>query len=243
MIYIRILFALFCTRRCSRSFRGSQNFQQPSPHPSPMDRISDYDTIEGTFEAEMTLKGSRFIGILMPCPREDCIQENIAMVSERYRDATHYCYAAVFNGSERRERSSDNGEPSGTAGKPILFALKGAGISDAMVVVVRYFGGTLLGTGGLVHAYGETAKLVLDGVEKVTRRACAVYRFTLEYGYYSQFESKMKDLMAKRPECEYSDKVDVKAWIPVGKDEEFERRITDLTERHVKLWKTDDEYI
>lgn len=243
MIYIRILFALFCTRRCSRSFRGSQNFQQPSPHPSPMDRISDYDTIEGTFEAEMTLKGSRFIGILMPCPREDCIQENIAMVSERYRDATHYCYAAVFNGSERRERSSDNGEPSGTAGKPILFALKGAGISDAMVVVVRYFGGTLLGTGGLVHAYGETAKLVLDGVEKVTRRACAVYRFTLEYGYYSQFESKMKDLMAKRPECEYSDKVDVKAWIPVGKDEEFERRITDLTERHVRLWKTDDEYI
>lgn len=243
MIYIRILFALFCTRRCSRSFRGSQNFQQPSPHPSPMDRISDYDTIEGTFEAEMTLKGSRFIGILMPCPREDCIQENIAMVSERYRDATHYCYAAVFNGSERRERSSDNGEPSGTAGKPILFALKGAGISDAMVVVVRYFGGTLLGTGGLVHAYGETAKLVLDGVEKVTRRACAVYRFTLEYGYYSQFESKMKDLMAKRPECEYSDKVDVKAWIPVGKDEEFERRITDLNERHVRLWKTDDEYI
>lgn len=109
-----------------------------------MARISDYDTIAGTRESEMTLKGSRFIGILMPCPREDCIQENIAMVSERYRDATHYCYAAVFNGSERRERSSDNGEPSGTAGKPILFALKGAGISDAMVVVVRYFGGTLL---------------------------------------------------------------------------------------------------
>lgn len=208
-----------------------------------MARISDYDTIAGTRESEMTLKGSRFIGILMPCPREDCIQENIAKVSERYRDATHYCYAAVFNGSERRERSSDNGEPSGTAGKPILFALKGAGISDAMVVVVRYFGGTLLGTGGLVHAYGETAKLVLDDVEKVARRACAVYRFTLEYGYYSQFESKMKDLMAKRPECEYSDKVDVKAWIPVGKDEEFERRITDLTERHVRLWKTEDEYI
>ena len=208
-----------------------------------MARISDYNTIAGTRESEMTLKGSRFIGILMPCPREDCIQENIAKVSERYRDATHYCYAAVFNGSERRERSSDNGEPSGTAGKPILFALKGAGISDAMVVVVRYFGGTLLGTGGLVHAYGETAKLVLDGVEKVARRACAVYRFTLEYGYYSQFESKMKDLMAKRPECEYSDKVDVKAWIPVGKDEEFERRITDLTERHVRLWKTEDEYI
>ena len=102
-----------------------------------MDRISDYDTIEGTFEAEMTLKGSRFIGIVMPCPDESCIQRNLAEVSARYRDATHYCWAAVFDGSERRERSSDNGEPSGTAGKPILFSLKGAGISDAMCVVVR----------------------------------------------------------------------------------------------------------
>lgn len=208
-----------------------------------MARISDYDTVSGTCEDELTLKGSRFIGIVMPCPTEEDIQANIAEVMGRYRDATHYCYAAVFGGSERRERSSDNGEPSGTAGKPILFALKGAGVSDAMVVVVRYFGGTLLGTGGLVHAYGETAKLALGGIAKVSRRACAVYTFTLDYGYYSQFENKMRDIMAKRPECDYSDKVDVRAWVPVGRDEEFERRITDLTERHVRLWKMDDEYI
>ena len=208
-----------------------------------MDRISDYDTVKGTCEDELTLKGSRFIGIVMPCPDESCIQENLSKVMERYRDATHYCYAAVYNGSERKERSSDNGEPSGTAGKPILFTLKGAQLSDVMSVVVRYFGGTLLGTGGLVHAYTETSKLALQKVERETRRACAVYRFTLDYGYYSQFENKMRDLMAKRPECEYSDKVDIKAWIPVGKDEEFERRITDLTERHVRLWKMADEYI
>ncbi len=208
-----------------------------------MARISDYDTVEGVREAEMTLKGSRFIGILMPCQDEDSIQPCIADVMGRYRDATHYCYAAVFDGSDRRERSSDNGEPSGTAGKPILFALKGAGITDAVCVVVRYFGGTLLGTGGLVHAYGETAKLVLDGVPKVPMRACAAYRFTLDYGYYSQFENKMRDIMAKRPECEYSDKVDVTAWVPIDRDEEFERRITDLTERHVRLLKLKDQYI
>ena len=208
-----------------------------------MNRISDYDTIEGTFEAEMTLKGSRFIGIVMPCPDESCIQRNLAEVSARYRDATHYCWAAVFDGSERRERSSDNGEPSGTAGKPILFSLKGAGISDAMCVVVRYFGGTLLGTGGLVHAYGETSKLALQEIVKVTRRACATYMFTLDYGYYSQFESRMRDIMARKPQCEYSDKVDLRVWVPIGRDEEFERRITDLTERHVRLLKLKDEYI
>lgn len=208
-----------------------------------MDRISDYDTVKGVCEDEMTLKGSRFIGIVMPCPDESRIQENLAEVAERYRDATHYCWAAIFNGSERRERSSDNGEPSGTAGKPILFALKGTGVSDAMCVVVRYFGGTLLGTGGLVHAYGETSKLALAGIEKLTRRACAVYMFTLDYGYYSQFEAKMRDIMARKPQCEYSDKVDVKAWVPIDRDEEFERRITDLTERHVRLLKLKDEYI
>ena len=152
-----------------------------------MDRISDYDTVTGVYEDELTLKGSRFIGIIMPCPDESCIQANIAKVMERYRDATHYCYAAIYNGSEKRERSSDNGEPSGTAGKPILFTLKGAGLSDVMSVVVRYFGGTLLGTGGLVHAYTETSKLALQKVQRTSRRACAVYRFTLDYGYYSQF--------------------------------------------------------
>ncbi len=208
-----------------------------------MDRIADYDTVEGTCEDELTLKGSRFIGIVMPCPDESSIQANLAEVASRYRDATHYCWAAVHGGSARMERSSDNGEPSGTAGKPILFNLKGTGLSDVMCVVVRYFGGTLLGTGGLVHAYGETSRLALQGVRRRTRRACAVYRFTLDYGHYSQFENRMRDLMAKRPECDYSDKVDVKAFVPVGRDEEFERRITDLTERQVRLWRMDDQYL
>lgn len=208
-----------------------------------MTRISDYSTVEDVCEDEMTLKGSRFIGIIMPCPDESCIQKNISAVMSRYRDATHYCWAAVFNGSEMRDRSSDNGEPSGTAGKPILFALKGTGLSDIMCVVVRYFGGTLLGTGGLVHAYGETSKLALQHVRKVTRRASAVYMFTLDYPYYSQFESKMRDIMAKKPACEYSDKVDVRAWVPIDRDEEFEKRITDLTERHVRLIRLKDEYI
>ena len=95
-----------------------------------MDRIADYDTISDTREAEITLKGSRFIGIVMPCPSEGDIQPNLERVSQKYRDATHYCWAAVYDGSSRHERSSDNGEPSGTAGKPILFNLKGSGLSD-----------------------------------------------------------------------------------------------------------------
>ena len=208
-----------------------------------MRRISDYDTISQTYEDEMVLKGSRFIGILMPCRTEDEIPACIASVTERYRNATHYCYAAVYGGSERKEKSSDNGEPSGTAGKPILFMLKGSGLSDVICIVVRYFGGTLLGTGGLVHAYTEGARIALEKSSAFTRIACAVYRFTLDYNYYSIFESKCRDLMARNPQCDYSDKVDVKVWVRVDDDEAFVRRITDITERHVMLKPCDDEYI
>ena len=208
-----------------------------------MNRISDYDTITDSCEDEITLKGSRFIGILMPCATEEDISVCLETVSKRYANATHYCYAAVFNGSERKEKSSDNGEPSGTAGKPILFMLKSSGLSDAICIVVRYFGGTLLGTGGLVHAYTEGSRIALEKAEKHTRTACAVYRFTLDYGYYSVFESKCRDLMARNPQCDYSAKVDVKAWIRIADEDEFVRRITDLTERHVMLKPGKDEYI
>ncbi len=208
-----------------------------------MNRISDYDTVLDVYEGEITLKGSRFIGMIMPCRTEEDIPVCLAKVSERYRNATHYCYAAIFNGSERKEKSTDNGEPSGTAGKPILFMLKGAELSDIICIVVRYFGGTLLGTGGLVHAYTEGTKVALDQVKRHSRVACAVFRFTLDYSYYSTFENKCRDLMAKAPLCDYYDKVDVKAWIRIDDEDEFVRRITDLTERHVMLKRSEDEYI
>lgn len=217
------------------------NYNQTLCYPY-MDHLEDYDTVSGTYEDEMTLKGSRFIGIIMPCPSEDSISENLSVVSKKYPNATHYCYAAISSGSDRKEKSSDNGEPSGTAGKPILMTLRGSGLSDVMCIVVRYFGGTLLGTGGLVHAYTESTKLALQHVERMHRTACSVYCFTLDYPYYSVFESKCRDLMARKPECDYYEKVDVKVWVRTENAEEFVRRITDLTERHARLMEMPPEY-
>lgn len=205
--------------------------------------ISDYETIVSERTGELTLKGSRFIGISMPCPDEDAIQRNLDAISARWRDATHYCWAAIVDGSDRRERSSDNGEPSGTAGKPILAVLRGSGLTDVMVIVVRYFGGTLLGTGGLVHAYTEGAKVALDGVDRVARRACCAYMFHLDYSTYSAFESKMADLMACRPECEYTDRVDIRVKVPVERREEFLRRLSDLSERKARPIELPDVYV
>ena len=205
--------------------------------------IEDFETVTGVFEDEFTLKGSRFIGISMPCPTEGHIKPNLEDVMRRYPNATHYCYAAVFGGSERRERSSDNGEPAGTAGKPMAAVLKGSGLTDVMVVSVRYFGGTLLGTGGLAHAYTESAKQALSGIVRKRYTACCTYTFSLDYHWYSVFESKCRDMMAKRPECEFGMNVDVKAWILTDREDEFVRRITDLTERHARLMELPSEYI
>ncbi len=205
--------------------------------------LRDHQIISGENVGELTLKGSRFIGIALPCPDEGTIQENLEALSKRWRDATHYCWAAIFNGSDRRERSSDNGEPAGTAGKPILAVLKGSGLTDTMVVVIRYFGGTLLGTGGLVHAYTEGAKIALDGVSTISKCACCVYMFHLDYADYSAFEGKMADLMAKRPQCEYTERVDVRVWVPIDRRDEFLRRLSDVTERRARPIELPDEFV
>ncbi len=205
--------------------------------------IQDHEVIAGESVGELTLKGSRFIGVALPCPDEGSIQRNLEGLSKRWRDATHYCWAAVFNGSDRRERSSDNGEPAGTAGKPILAVLKGSGLTDTMVVVIRYFGGTLLGTGGLVHAYTEGAKLALTDVRTTKKRACCVYMFHLDYADYNSFEGKMADLMAKRPQCEYTERVDIRAWVPIDRREEFLRRLSDATERRARPIELPDELV
>ena len=98
--------------------------------------FADYLTISGMSESESRVKGSRFIGIALPCVTESDIQSNLSEVSRRYPNATHYCYAAVYGGTLRTEKSSDNGEPSGTAAKPILSVIKGRDLTDTMVVVV-----------------------------------------------------------------------------------------------------------
>ena len=93
-----------------------------------MDRISDYDTVKGTCEDELTLKGSRFIGIVMPCPDESCIQENLSKVMERYRDATHYCYAATrpYTTAPRGRRGpATTGNPQAPPGSPYFSPSKG----------------------------------------------------------------------------------------------------------------------
>lgn len=129
-------------------------------------------------------RGSKFIGRLFPATNREEFEEELASARAEYPDATHHCYAWRIDPLEVREFSSDDGEPSGTAGPPILSALRSFGLVNAAVVVTRYYGGTNLGKSGLIAAYGHTARLCLE--EADCRPVELVRRFRLRYPYSRQ---------------------------------------------------------
>ncbi len=121
-------------------------------------------------EAEFRDRGSVFLAIVREVGSEEEARAAITEIERRFPDATHHCWAWRL-GAEGRERASDAGEPAGTAGKPMLQVLRGAAISDVLAVVVRWFGGTKLGKGGLARAYAAAVRAALDGLPRATRAA------------------------------------------------------------------------
>ena len=128
-----------------------------------------YYTLSGEAEALYKDKGSKFLAYAYPVNDEEQIRERLEALRKRYYDATHHCYAWRLGPRGETFRANDDGEPSSTAGKPILGQLLSREVTDTLVVVVRYFGGTKLGVSGLITAYKQSAALVLDAAQIVQR--------------------------------------------------------------------------
>lgn len=148
--------------------------------------LTQYNTVTKEAEDEISVKKSRFIANLFLINSEAEFQEKINYIKKKYRDAKHHVFA--FRLSDGTERYSDDGEPSGTAGVPMLDILRGAKLFNIMVVVTRYFGGTLLGTGGLVRAYSDATKLVLDGAEIEEKILATEYKIEVPYNNYNSVQ-------------------------------------------------------
>ncbi len=132
--------------------------------------------------AETRVQGSRFFGRALHVPHESAIETELERDRKKYYDASHWCWAArLLEGSRLIERTSDAGEPHGTAGLPMLRQMQGRLLHQCLVIVTRYFGGTKLGTGGLVRAYGECAAAALDNAQSVTRTRYAVMAVDCSY--------------------------------------------------------------
>ena len=149
--------------------------------------MEEYRTVRRQAETEMVVKRSRFIGRAYPVQREEQAQEILAGIKKEYWNATHNCYAYALRSGPRR--FSDDGEPQGTAGKPILEILEKEGITDCLLVVTRYFGGVLLGAGGLVRAYGKSAKEAAEAAGPVWMRPCIRAKISCEYHQYGRLSA------------------------------------------------------
>ncbi len=147
--------------------------------------VQSYKTIRKEASAQFVEKHSRFIGYIAPVTSADEANDFIATIKSKHWDATHNVPAYILRDGNFK-RYSDDGEPQGTAGVPVLSALEKAGLTDCVCVVTRYFGGTLLGTGGLVRAYSHAAAVAVEAGGIVTRALCKKMRIKCDYGFYGR---------------------------------------------------------
>ncbi|MDE5786767.1 MAG: YigZ family protein [Duncaniella sp.] len=143
--------------------------------------MASYLTILDTAQAVYREKMSRFIAFAIPASTPDQARQTIARYTNEYHDARHVCWAYMIGADRSTYLSTDNGEPSGTAGKPILGQINSAGLTDILIIVVRYFGGIKLGTSGLIAAYREAARLAIAEAVIVERHETTVITITLPY--------------------------------------------------------------
>ena len=173
------------------------------------------------------VRGSRFIADVAPAADEAAALAFVDALRGREPDATHHCWA--FRLENGRERSSDDGEPAGTAGAPILRRLQGADLADVVLVVTRYFGGTKLGTGGLVRAYGAAAAAVLDDAPIVARPVFTTFTLTHPYDRSGAVEAVLTAHGAELLDADYGADVTLRVAVPRDDADAFAHALSEAT--------------
>ena len=189
----------------------------------------EYNTIL-TAEAtgEVTVKKSRFIAVIAPVETEAEATTFIKNKKKQYHDARHNCSCYII-GKGEIEKSSDDGEPSGTAGRPMLEVLNGAGLYNVVCVVTRYFGGVLLGTGGLVRAYQDAVKEALSSAALATTYTAQVINVTCDYNEWGKVESYLNRESYTIAHVDYTENVTSSVEVPVENAESVVATLTDIT--------------
>ena len=188
-----------------------------------------------TAEAEIKVKGSRFIAAVFPAATREQAEARYEQVKKKYYNATHNCLAWRID--ENTFRYSDDGEPSGTAGKPILQVLVGAGLYEVLCVVTRYFGGTKLGTGGLIRAYTESTALAVSRLRVKTKIKTEALRLDFEYDQENRVRKLVSATGASILQKEYGGKVQMDVAVPQSRCNDFMRQLTEISHSLVEIKK------
>lgn len=188
-----------------------------------------YKTLYTYGEAEYVIDRSRFIARALPVSSYEEAQEYVAEIKNQYKDATHNVPAIIVGNKQELKWASDDGEPSGTSGFPVMNMLADEGLTNLVVVITRYFGGIKLGTGGLVRAYTQAAKLALEQAGECEVYEGLVFECVIDYAHLAKLQNKSKDGYFEILSSEYGEKVTLKLSCLVEEEEKLFGELMDLT--------------
>lgn len=194
-----------------------------------MEKTSEFRTIARPSEGIIREKMSKFIALAFPVTTAEEARAAIKGVENEYHDARHVCWAYMLGAAMEEFQWNDNGEPSGTAGKPILGQIRSAGLTNVAIAVVRYFGGIKLGTSGLIAAYREAARTALENAEVRTDYEMASVSFTFPYMEMNAVMRAAKDPEVKIAEQEFDNTCRMTLRIRADRAEELRRRLDDIS--------------
>lgn len=194
-----------------------------------------YKTLFTGGEGEIIEKRSRFIASIKPVETEEEANTFIEEIRKKYYDARHHCFAFIIGTKLPIERCSDDGEPSGTAGKPMLEVITGAKLYNLAVVVTRYFGGTLLGTGGLVRAYTQAVQEGLKQCKIIEKELVQRQKLRTNYTDIGKIQYLINTEKIYIESTEYTDQVEVSVLVPVEKLEELKKQLIEITSGRIQI--------
>ena len=201
-----------------------------------------YITAAGSACEEIVISKSRFIGYISPCQDENAALSFLQHIRESHKTATHHCFAYIIGENGGIMRYSDDGEPGGTAGLPIMGVLRSKEVVNCCIVVVRYFGGTLLGTGGLVRAYTQSAQLVLESAGIAKMELTAEEYCELPYAVWDKFRYMADHLPVRLEKIEYGSNICFHLFFRVRDRELVMSRLLEASDRKLESIAQEDSF-
>lgn len=197
--------------------------------------IEQYKAVFDGGVGEIVEKRSRFIATVRPVETEEDVQQFLEEMRKKYYDARHNCFAFSIGVEQPIVRCSDDGEPSGTAGKPILEVIQGQELHNIAIVVTRYFGGTLLGTGGLVRAYTQAAQEGIKQSHTIEKQFVKIIRLITNYNDIGKIQYLLGNESISIQSSDYTEIVTMKIVVPIGKVEQIEKKLIEVTNGTIQM--------
>lgn len=205
--------------------------------------LKEYYTVNSFGSKEILIQKSRFIGYVKRAETEQEAQDFINEIKKKHHDATHNCSAYLIGENDEIQKANDDGEPSGTAGIPMLEVLKKQQLKDTVVVVTRYFGGVKLGAGGLIRAYGSTTSEAIKKTGVVKRQLMQGYSIIIEYPLLGTLENELRNSDHIIESINYLDKVELIVYVHINDINNFLEWITNLTSDKAIVKKHTQKYV